>query len=316
MGVVQLGAMAAGRDVAGRTVVELAAEHPEVWAVTPDMGAPLVSFAKAYPDRFIDVGIAEQNLVGIAAGLALEGMVPFLFGMSPFTSMRSLEQVRTDVCYQNLPVKFVSWYGGLTTGGGSTHNAMEDVALMKTIVNLDVVSVCDPNMVGVLMRESMDHPHPLYIRFGNGKGDPCIYDPATIKAPIGKGIVARDGSDVTIIAHGDPVFEMLHAAELLAAQGISARVIDMYSIKPLDADLVLRCVEETGNILVVEDHLIYGGLASSIADLLMDRTVMPRAFRRLGVPQIYSGFGSPQSNWAQYGYDRHGAVAAVQQMLA
>ncbi|KHK90463.1 hypothetical protein LK12_17180 [Novosphingobium malaysiense] len=298
-----------------QVLVDLGTENEDVWTVCADMSTYLGSFRKAFPDRYIDVGIAEQTSVGIAAGLALEGAIPFVAGMAPFISMRSLEQVRSDVCYQDLPVKFVAWYGGLTTGGGSTHNAMEDIALMKQLVNMDVVSVGDPNMVGALMRASMDHPHPLYIRFGVGKGDPCLYDPETISVEIGKGILAREGSDATILAHGDLVFEALRAAEALAETGVNARVVDMYSIKPLDKELLLRCVEETGHIVVVEDHLTFGGLASSIADALMDERVMPRSFRRLGVPQIYSGFGSPQVNWAQYGYDRGGIVAAVIEML-
>ncbi|MEV5848627.1 transketolase C-terminal domain-containing protein [Streptomyces sp. NPDC051985] len=309
------GATASARAIAGRTLCELAAEDPRVWGMTPDTGAPIADFARTFPDRYIDVGIAEQNAVGVAAGLALEGMIPFIAGMAPFLSMRSFEQVRTDVCYQNLPVRFVAWNGGLTTGGGSTHNAMEDIALMKVIVNMNVVSLADPGMVAPVMRQSMSLPGPLFIRLGNGKSDPCLYDLDTVDVRIGKGHVARDGDDVTIFAHGEPVTEMLYAAELLAAEGISARVVDMYSISPLDTELLFRCVEETGHVVVVEDHLIHGGLASSIADRFVDAGVLPKAFRRLGVPQVYTGFGSAHDQWVKYGYDRVGVVAAVKRML-
>jgi transketolase len=202
-----------------------------VWGLTSDVGDPLAPFAKAFPDRYVDVGIAEQSVVGVAAGLALEGAIPFIGGMAPFISMRSLEQNRTDVCYQDLPVRFIGWGGGLVNGGGSTHNAMEDIALMKTLVNMSVVSVADPNMIGTIMRRSMDHPHPLYLRIGKGKGDRCLYDPATTEVEIGRGLVARPGSDVTLIAHGELVWEALQAAELLAVDGIEARVIDMYSMR-------------------------------------------------------------------------------------
>ncbi len=311
-----IGTMVSARGVVGQTLHELAAEHPHVWGLTSDVGDPIKAFAQAFPDRYVDVGIAEQNVVGIAAGLALEGMMPFVAGMAPFISMRSLEQNRTDVCYQDLPVRFVGWGGGLTTGGGSTHNAMEDVALMRTLVNMAVVSCSDPNMVGAVMRRSMAYEHPLYIRLGKGKSDPCIYEPETMTGEIGAGLVARDGGDATIMAHGELVAEALAAAEQLAADGIDARVVDMYSIKPLDTELLLRCVDETGYLVVTEDHLAFGGLASAIADVLVDEGVRPKGFRRLGVPQLYTGFGSAPEQWVKYGYGRDGVAAAVRELLA
>lgn len=311
-----VGAMVSARGVAGQTLHDLAVDHPNVWGLTADVGGPIAAFARDFPDRYVDVGIAEQNVVGIAAGLALEGMVPFVAGMAPFVSMRSLEQNRTDVCYQDLPVRFVAWGGGLTTGGGATHNAMEDIALMRTLVNMGVVSCSDPNMVGAVMRSSMGYEHPLYIRLGQGKSDPCIYEPETMTGEIGKGIVARDGTDATIMAHGELVAEALAAADLLAADGISARVVDMYSIKPLDTELLLRCVDETQHLVVTEDHLAFGGLASAIADELIDHGVRPAGFRRLGVPQLYTGFGSAPEQWVKHGYGRAGVAAAVADLLA
>lgn len=304
------------RGTVGSTLHDLAVEHPNVWGLTADVGDPIKPFATAFPDRYVDVGIAEANLAGIAAGLALEGMIPFIAGMAPFVSMRALEQNRTDVCYQDLPVRFVGWGAGLVNGGGSTHNAMEDIALMKSLVNMTVLSIGDPNMVGTLMRHSMTYDHPVYFRIGKGKADRMLYDPATTDTPIGTGLVAREGGDATIFAHGEIIWEALQAAEELAASGIDVRVIDMYTIKPLDTDLVFRAVEETGNIVVLEDHLMEGGLASSMADAFADHGVYPRAFRRLGTPQVYVGFGSAEEQWTKYGYDRAATVAAVEQMLA
>ena len=304
-----------GRGMVGSTLLALADEHPNVWGLTADVGDPIAPFAAAHPDRYIDVGVAEANLAGIAAGLALEGMIPFIAGMAPFVTMRALEQNRTDICYQDLPVRLVGWGAGLVNAAGSTHNAMEDIALMKALVNMTVVSVADPNMIGAIMRESIAHPHPLYLRIGKGRADRMLYDPATTAATIGTGLVARDGSDATIFTHGEVVWEALMAADDLADDGIDVRVIDMYTIKPLDLELVFSAVAETGNVVVLEDHLTEGGLASSLADAFVDHAVYPRRFTRLGTPQVYVGFGSAEEQWTKYGYDRAATAAAVKAML-
>jgi transketolase len=276
----------------------------------------LKEFKSNFPDRYIDVGVAEQNLAGIAAGLALEGNIPFIAGMIPFMTMRACEQNRTAICYQNLPVRFVGTGGGLTSGGGSTHNAMEDISIMKSLVNMSVLSIGDPNMVGDIMKLSMNYPHPLYVRLAQGKKDRMLYEPGIYEYKIGMGLTPRDGNDATIIAHGEMVFEALGAADTLAAEGIQVRVIDMYSIKPVDKDLIYRAVKETGNIVVLEDHLMEGGLASTIADVFADSGIYPKNFKRLGIPQVYAGFGSGEELHAKYGYDQVGTVAAIKNMLA
>ena len=309
------GSFLSARSVVGETLHELGQKHNSVWALTADTGGALASFKKDFPDRYIDVGVAEQNCAGIAAGLALEGNIPFIAGMIPFMTMRACEQNRTAICYQDLPVRFIGTGGGLTSGGGSTHNAMEDIGIMKTLVNMTVLSIGDPNMVGDIMIESMDYPHPLYIRLAQGKKDRMLYEPGTRTYKIGEGITARDGSDATIIAHGEMVYVALEAADTLAAEGINARVIDMYSIKPLDKDLLLKAVKETDNIVVLEDHLMAGGLASTIADVFADDGIHPKNFKRLGIPQVYAGFGSGEEQRTKYGYDQTATVAAVRQML-
>jgi len=309
------GSFLSARSVVGETLHELGQKHNNVWALTADTGGALASFKKDFPDRYIDVGVAEQNCAGIAAGLALEGNIPFIAGMIPFMTMRACEQNRTAICYQDLPVRFIGTGGGLTSGGGSTHNAMEDIGIMKTLVNMTVLSIGDPNMVGDIMIESMDYPHPLYIRLAQGKKDRMLYEPGTRTYKIGEGITARDGSDATIIAHGEMVYVALEAADTLAAEGINARVIDMYSIKPLDKDLLLKAVKETDNIVVLEDHLMAGGLASTIADVFADDGIHPKNFKRLGIPQVYAGFGSGEEQRTKYGYDQTATVAAVRQML-
>ena len=303
------------RSVAGDTIMELGQKYNKVWALTADTGGALKQFKKDFPERYIDTGVAEQNLAGIAAGLALEGNIPFIFGMIPFMVMRACEQNRTAICYQDLPVRFIGTGGGLTSGGGSTHNAMEDISIMKSLVNMTVLSIGDPNMVRDIMLLSMDYPHPLYLRLAQGKQDRMLYEPGKYVYKIGMGLTAREGKDATIIAHGEMVFLALETANILASEGINARVIDMYSIKPLDKDLVIKAVKETGNVLVLEDHLMEGGLASTVADLFADAGVYPRKFKRLGIPQIYAGFGSGEELRKKYGYDKTAAVAAVKKML-
>ncbi len=309
------GSMRSARSVVGGTIHELGQKHDNVWALAADTGGALSAFHNEFPDRFVDVGIAEQNLAGIAAGLALEGNIPFISGMIPFMTMRACEQVRSEICYQDLPVRMIGTGGGLTSGGGSTHNAMEDIAIMKSMVNMTVLSIGDPNMIRDILILSMTYPHPMFIRLAQGKADRVLYEPGTIDYKIGKGLVAREGKDATIIAHGEMVFEGIEAAKALAADGIDVRVVDMYSIKPVDEELILKAVKETGNILVLEDHLMQGGLASTISDVLMDRGVCPKSFKRLGIPQIYAGFGSAAEQRKKYGYDKEAAIAAMKGML-
>jgi transketolase len=309
------GSFLSARSVMGDTMLELGREYDNVWALTADTGGALKEFRKEFPDRFVDTGVAEQNLAGIAAGLALEGNIPFIAGMIPFMTMRACEQNRTAICYQDLPVRFIGTGGGLTSGGGSTHNAMEDISIMKSLVNMTVLSIGDPNMVGDIMRESMEYPNPLYIRLAQGKKDRMLYEPGSMTFKIGMGITARDGKAATILAHGEMVFVALEAARALAEEGIDTRVIDMYSIKPLDTDLLMKAVKETGNIVVLEDHLMEGGLASTIADVFADSGVYPRKFKRLGIPQVFAGFGSGEELRTKYGYDEAATIAAVKNML-
>ena len=309
------GSFGSGRSVVGQTILELGQKHPNVWAMSADTGGSLAAFRQAFPDRFIDVGIAEQNLAGIAAGLALEGNIPFISGMIPFMVMRACEQNRTEIAYQDLPVRLIGTGGGLTSGGGSTHNGMEDIAIMKSMVNMTVLSIGDPNMIKDILYLSIDYPHPIYIRLAQGKQDRLLYEPGSAKFEIGKGLPVREGKDATIIAHGEMVFQSLEAAKDLEAEGINVRVIDMYSIDPVDKDLILKVTRETGNILVVEDHLMEGGLASTVADVFADAGVYPKKFKRLGIPQIYAGFGSGMEQRKKYGYDKAATVAAVKAMV-
>jgi transketolase len=305
------------RSVIGSTLAELGDEHDNLWVLTPDIGATLVEFRDKFPDRFVDVGLAEQVCVGVAAGLAYDGNIPVVSGMLPFLSMRALEQIRTDVCYPNLPVKIIGTHGGLVGNGGSTHYAVEDLALMCALTNMTVTSIGDPLMVGEIIRQSMTMTGPIYIRLAVGKKDMVLYEPGQHEVRIGKGIVARDGSDATIFTHGTTVAQALQAADELAKDGRSVRVVDMFTLKPIDEELIVRCAEETGGrFVVLEDHLAYGGLATRIADVLADRGIALNAFERLGIPQVYAGFGEDEQLRDKHGYGLAATVAATRRVIA
>lgn len=290
------------RTVIGSTLYEIGKTNDKLFVCTPDVGMSLKEFQDAFPDRYVDVGIAEQNCIGVAAGLALAGNIPVVMGMLPFLSMRACEQVRTAVCYQNLPVRIIGTGGGLTSGGGSTHNAMEDIAIVKSMVNMQVISICDPNMIRDILMLSMDQPGPMYIRLAQGKKDRPLYEPGTKTFKIGGSVTCTEGNDATILAHGEMVGMAIDVAEELKGEGINVRVIDMYSIKPFDEEAVKKAVDETGNIIVWEDHLMAGGFASSVADLFIDNDIRPKTFKRFGVPQVYAGFGSGEEQQIKYGY--------------
>jgi transketolase len=311
------GEMLSARSVIGTTLAELGETHDNLWVLTPDIGATLVEFRDKYPERFVDVGLAEQVCVGIAAGLAYDGNIPVVSGMLPFLSMRALEQIRTDVCYPNLPVKIIGTHGGLVGNGGSTHYAVEDLALMCALTNMTVTSISDPLMVGEVLRQSMSMRGPIYIRLAVGKKDMVLYEPGQHEVRIGKGIIARDGSDATIFAHGSVVPQALQAAEELAKDGRSVRVVDMFTLKPIDEDLIAQCAEETaGRFVVVEDHLAYGGLASRIADVVADRGIRLTSFERLGIPQVYAGFGDDEQLRDKHGYGLPATIAATRRAIA
>ena len=311
------GEMLSARSVIGTTLAELGEEHENLWVLTPDIGATLVEFRDRFPDRFLDVGLAEQVCVGIAAGLAYDGNIPVVSGMLPFLSMRALEQVRTDVCYPNLPVKIIGTHGGLVGNGGSTHYAVEDLALMCALTNMTVTSIGDPLMVGEIIRQSMTMPGPIYIRLAVGKKDKVLYEPGEHDVRIGKGIVARAGEDMTIFTHGTTVAQALDAADVLAEDGRAVRVVDMFTLKPIDEDLIVRCAEETdGRFVVLEDHLAYGGLATRIADVVADRGIRLKAFERLGIPQVYAGFGEDEQLRDKHGYGLEATIAAARRAIA
>lgn len=302
------------RTVVGDAITELAQNDDRIWLLTPDVGWGCNDFKKAHPDHFIDTGIAEQCVVGVSAGLALEGGIPFIIGMMPFMSMRCLEQVRTSVCYPDLPVRIIANYSGLTGNAGSTHYAMEDMGLFSSLVNMTVIAPADPNQLKQIVLKSVDWKHPMAIRMDPGKNNAVLY-PENIDFEIGKAYVPREGKDLTIIACGEMVSEAIKVSMEMEKLGISVGVVDMFTVKPLDREAVLKAAEQTGRIITWEDHLMNNGLSSAVSDVLTDNCVPMKSFKRFGIPQIYPGFGSAQELYHKHGYDAEAVIAYIKSLF-
>jgi len=305
---------AATKEVYGRKLVELGRIHENIVVLSADLlrSNNIKKFEDEFPKRTFNVGVAEQNLFGIAAGLALEGKMPFASTMATFASMRACEQLRTDICYNNLNVRVIATNAGLTCGGGPTHAGQEDISIVKSFPNLTVISPGDPNQIGKVIEASLTHKGPIYIRIGRS-GEPIIYkeDYAYV---IGKAITVKEGTDLTFIACGVMVSFSLFAAQLLEKEGISARVIDMHTIKPIDEEVIDRAAKETGRVVVAEDHNKLGGLASSVADVIADKN-LNCIFKRVGIPNVYCAVGDPEGLYAKYGMDMNGIYATAKSIL-
>ena len=278
----------ATRDSYGNTLVELGKEHDNLVVLDADLAGATKTgvFKKEFPERHIDCGIAEGNMAGIAAGLATCGKVPFMSSFAMFAAGRAFEQVRNSIGYPHLNVKIGATHAGISVGeDGATHQCNEDIALMRTIPGMVVINPCDDVEAKAAVRAAYEYEGPVYLRFGR-LAVPVINDEATYKFEIGKGIVLKEGKDVTIIATGLCVNEALEAAKLLAADGIDAEVINIHTIKPLDEDLVVASAQKTGKVVTVEEHSVIGGLGSAVCDALSEKA--PTKVMKIGV---YDRFG-------------------------
>ena len=303
------------REIYGQALVELARQHPDVVALTADLmlSHQLKAFKEIHPERFFNVGIAEANLMGVAAGLALDGKIPWATTFAAFASMRAHEQVRSDIAYPSLPVKIVGTMGGLSGGvAGPTHAGMEDLGTMRMMPGMTVIAPSDPLHLTQFVEQAYARRGPVYIRLGRGN-DPIIY-PEQQFVEIGKAITVRDGSDATIVSTGVMLREALLAAIQLAEAGISARVIDMHTIKPLDVDIVEQAARETGVIVTVEDHMVTNGLGSAVAECMAESGTACR-LARLGIPDVFSIIGPPAELYRHHGYDATGIERTVRGLL-
>ena len=258
-------------------------------------------FKKAFPDRHIDCGIAEGNMMGVAAGLAAAGKIPFASTFAMFAAGRAFEQVRNSIGYPHLNVKIGATHAGISVGeDGASHQCNEDIALMRTIPGMTVINPADDVEAKAAVKAAIEHDGPVYLRFGR-LAVPVINDPASYQFELGKGITMREGKDVTIVATGLEVSESLEAAKLLEADGISAEVINIHTIKPLDAELVVASAKKTGKVVTVEEHSIIGGLGGAVAEVLAEQA--PTKMLRIGVNDTFGESGPAAALIQKYGLD-------------
>lgn len=296
----------ATRESYGNALAECGAEFPNLVVLDADLAGATKTgvFKKAFPDRHIDCGIAECNMTGIAAGLATCGKIPFISSFAMFAAGRNFEQVRNSIGYPHLNVKIGATHAGITVGeDGATHQCNEDVALMRTIPGMTVVVPSDDVEAKAAVRAAIEMEGPVYLRFGRA-AVPVINDKPDYKFEIGKGVLLREGKDVTIIASGITVSSALDAAEMLAADGISAEVINIHTIKPLDEELVLASAKKTGKVVTAEEHTVIGGLGSAVCDCLSEKH--PTPVLRIGMQDTFGESGPANALVEKYGLDGKG----------
>jgi len=290
----------ATREGYGKALAKLGAEYPDIVVLDADLAKSTKSyeFCKHYPERFFNMGIAEQNLMGTAAGLAASGKIVFASTFAIFATGRAFEQIRNSIAYPNLNVKIAASHAGLTVGGdGATHQAIVDISIMRSLPNMTVIAPADGIEAEKAVMAAVQYEGPVYIRLGRS-AVPVIYGEEH-EFKIGKASQLRDGQDVTIFACGIMVKESLQAAEELAGEGISVRVINMATIKPLDEEAIIRAAKETGAIVTAEEHSIIGGLGSAVAEVLVENAPVPLV--RVGVKDTFGESGEPDELLEKYG---------------
>jgi len=291
----------ATRDSYGNALVELGKEHDNIVVLDADLAAATKTgvFKKAFPERHIDCGIAECNMVAAAAGMAAMGLVPFASSFAMFAAGRAFEQVRNSIGYPNLNVKIGATHGGISVGeDGASHQCCEDFALMRSIPGMTVLCPSDDVEARAAVKAAYEHEGPVYLRFGR-LAIPVFHDEETFKFEIGKGEQLTEGNDVAIVATGLMVDEALKAAEMLKAEGIAARVINICTIKPLDEEIILKAAKECGKIVTCEEHSVIGGLGEAVAALLCEK--LPTPVRRVGVNDVFGHSGPAGALLKQFG---------------
>ena len=302
----------ATRESYGNALVELGAEHDNLIVLDADLAAATKTgvFKKAYPDRHIDCGIAECNMMGIAAGLSTTGIVPFASTFAMFAAGRAFEQVRNSIGYPHLNVKIGATHAGISVGeDGATHQCNEDIALMRTIPGMVILNPADDVEAKACVKAAYEYNGPVYLRFGR-LAVPVINDRPDYKFELGKGVVLREGKDVTIVATGLCVSSALEAAEKLAADGIDAKIINIHTIKPLDEELIVAAAKETGKVVTVEEHSVIGGLGA-VCETLSEKA--PTPVLRIGVKDVFGESGPAVALLAKYKLDGEGVYEQVKE---
>lgn len=302
----------ATREAYGETLVELGKKADNLVVLDADLAAATKTdtFRKAFPERHFDCGIAEANMIGIAAGLASTGKIPFVSSFAMFAAGRAYEQVRNSVGYPHLNVKIGATHAGISVGeDGASHQCIEDLALMRVIPGMTVINPSDAVEAAEAVRAAFALDGPVYLRFGR-LAVPVINDREDYHFELGKGVLLKDGKDLTILATGLCVAEAIDAADMLSKQGIDARVINIHTIKPLDEELVIKAAMETGNIVTVEEHSIVGGLGGAVAELLSEKC--PTKLLRIGIEDVFGESGPAAELIAKYGLDAKGICKKIQ----
>jgi transketolase len=302
--------------VAGEALADLADSDPRIVVLTADLAGAnrTADFAARHPERFFNVGVAEQNMVSIAAGMASTGLVPFAATFAAYLALLACEQVRTDCAYTGMPVRLLAHHSGMCLGFyGTSHHALEDIAITRAIADLTVVCAADANQLRAILPASLDWPGAMYIRLGRGR-DPEVYGEVPADFRIGKAARLREGADLTIIATGAEVRASLDAAESLAADRIHARVVDMHTVDPLDREEILAAAGETSTVLTVEEHNLAGGLGSAVAEVLAEAGAGV-AFRRHGVPDEHVVIGPPAALYKHYRLDAAGVESVARELI-
>ena len=305
----------ATRDAYGEALAELGAINDKVVVLDADLSKSTKTndFKKVYPERFFNLGIAEQNLLGTAAGFAAAGKIPFASSFAVFAVGRAYDQIRNSIAYPNLNVKIAATHAGLTVGeDGGSHQMLEDIALMRAVPNMTVIVPADGVETKQVVMAAAEHQGPVYIRLGRPKVPVLLGD--DYKFEIGKGVVLKEGTDVTLIGTGIMVSKAMEAAELLAADGISAAVVNISTIKPLDNALITEMAQKTGAVVTAEEHNIYGGLGSAVAEVLVENCPVPMA--RVGVEDKFGESGLPDELLDKYGLTAAKIAAKAKAIIA
>ena len=305
----------ATRDSYGNALAELGTEHDNVVVLDADLAAATKTgvFKKAHPDRFIDCGIAESNMIGVAAGLATTGKVPFASSFAMFAAGRAFEQVRNTIGYPHLNVKIGATHAGISVGeDGATHQCCEDIALMREIPGMVVINPCDDVEARAAVKAAYEYVGPVYLRFGR-LAVPVLNDESTYKFEIGKGVKLKDGKDISIIATGLCVSEAVKAVDMLAADGIDAELINIHTIKPIDEDIIAETAQKTGRVFTVEEHSIIGGLGSAVAEVLAEKC--PTKLTRIGVRDTFGESGPAKELLHKYELDAEGIYKQIKAAL-
>ena len=301
----------------GKALVELGEQHDDVVALTADLGksTKIGMFQEHFPDRFFNVGIAEQNMFGVAAGMAKAGMVPFLSTFSVFASLRSADQLHTDICYQNVNAKIIATHSGTSFGqAGSTHHAICDMAVVRSMPNITLICPADGMETVNAVRAAYENPGPYYIRINRGF-DRVLNTTTDYGFEVGKAVELHEGTDITVIACGSCAFQALQAANFLEnADGLKVRVLNMHTIKPLDKEAVVKAIGDTRRIITVEDHNVIGGLGSAVAEVVAE-TGKGCAFKRLGIQDQFAPIGLHEDIMSILGIDSNGIIAAVRETM-